>query len=452
MSDTRVLIGIDLGTTSTKAVAVDRMGRIVARCEAGYPLLTPDASTAEQDPDQILEAVYRVLRDMQVRLRGAAVAGLSFSSAMHSVIAMDADGNALTRCITWADTRSARQAEALRATAAGDSVYAATGTPIHPMTPLCKLRWLAEDRPDLHRRAHRFVSIKEYVLHALTGQWVADESLASATGLFDIRLRRWHPEALALAGIDVAQLSPAVSTRHILPRLTAEAASRSGLPASTPIVVGASDGCLANLGVDAIEPGRLAVTIGTSGAVRIATDRADFDPASGLFCYILDESTYIQGGPINNGGIVYQWFAERFPGKSPLDMEALLEEAAGLPAGSEGLLCIPYLLGERAPYWNARARGVYFGISIQHTLAHFLRAALEGVIHTLYAIADRLPPAPRRSRASMPRGFVNSPLWTQILADIFGRPVHLLATGTLRRSAPSCSAGKPWGNPCLAWR
>ena len=429
-SGDEVFIGVDIGTTSTKAIAIDRAGRTRGRHEVGYPLLTPDDATAEQDPVVIREAVFDGLRVLMAALPGARVRGLSFSSAMHSLIALDAEGNALTPCITWADTRSHRQAEALRATSAGDSVYAATGTPIHPMTPLCKLIWLREEHPGLHHRAHRFVSIKEFVLLALTGVLAADASLASATGLFDIRARQWHPEALALAGIDAGQLAPPVPTRHRIPALLPAAADTIGLPIDTPVIVGASDGCLANLGVDALEPGRLAVTIGTSGAVRIATRRADFDTAGGLFSYILDDKTYIQGGPINNGGIVYQWFAERFPGGSPLDMDALLREAGALPAGADGLLCIPYLLGERAPYWNARARGVYFGISIQHTLAHFLRAALEGVIFTLYAIAERLAAnAPAVTALHATGGFVHSPLWTQILADVFGTPVHLLATG-----------------------
>ncbi|MDZ4702259.1 MAG: gluconokinase [Rhodothermales bacterium] len=430
LTSDEVCIGVDIGTTSTKAVAIDRAGRVRGRREVGYPLLTPDDATAEQDPIAIRDAAFEVLRELVASLTEAPIRGLSFSSAMHSLIALDADGSPLTPCITWADTRSRRQADALRGTPAGDSVYAATGTPIHPMTPLCKLIWLREDHPDLHRRAHRFVSIKEFVLHALTGELAADASLASATGLFDIRTRQWHAGALALAGIDAGRLAPPVPTRHRIPALLPAAAAAIGLPIDTPVIVGASDGCLANLGVDALEPGRLAVTIGTSGAVRIATQRADFDTASGLFSYILDETTYIQGGPINNGGIVYQWFAERFPGGSPLDMDTLLREAGTLPAGADGLLCLPYLLGERAPYWNARARGVYFGISIQHTLAHFLRAALEGVIFTLYAIAERLAAnAPPVTALHATGGFVHSPLWTQILADVFGQPVHLLATG-----------------------
>lgn len=429
MGHRRVFIGIDIGTTSTKAVAIDRSGHVVARTEVGYPLLTPEHGAAVQDPDVILDAVGRAVGEMLTHAPAPTVDGLCFSSAMHSLIALDDDGSPLTPCITWADTRSHGQAEALRRTPAGLRVYAATGTPIHAMTPLCKLRWLQETAPELHRRTRRFVSIKEYVFHAVTGHYAADESIASATGLFDLRNRRWNEEALALAGLSPDRLSPTVPTSSSI-LIHPEGATRTGLLPGTPLVVGASDGCLANLGVDALAPGRLAVTVGTSGAVRIATRQPDFDPSSGLFCYILDSDTYIQGGPINNGGIVYNWFTERFPRAATLDLPALLAAAGAVPAGADGLLCIPYLLGERAPYWNAQARGVYFGIEIQHTLAHFLRAALEGVTFTLFGIAERLAAsAPPVEAVYATGGFVKSPLWTQLLADVFGRPVRLMATG-----------------------
>ncbi|MEU2613008.1 gluconokinase [Micromonospora sp. NPDC007271] len=428
MGDPAVVVGVDIGTTSTKAVAFDTGGRQLATHSIGYPLDEPHPGYAEQDPQLILDAVVGSVRAVVDELPGP-VAGLSFSSALHSLIGLDAHGTPLTPSITWADSRAGAQAERLRAVPSGLALHRRTGTPVHPMAPLPKLVWFAEQRPSLHARVAHWVGIKDYVLLRLTGALVTDHSVASATGLLDIHRLAWDAEALRIAGITEARLPRLVATTDVLPGLTADAARATNLPADTPIVVGAGDGPLANLGLGAVHPGEVACSIGTSGAMRVTVERPGVDPLGGVFCYALTEGRWVAGGAINNGGIVLQWAGETLaPELGEHAEEQLLDLAARAPVGSGGLIMLPYLLSERAPHWSALPRGAYVGLAHGHRREHLVRAALEGVCQQLALVLASVQAAGNEVheiRAS--GGFARSSLWRQILADVLGMPVSFPA-------------------------
>lgn len=427
-------IGLDIGTTSTKAVVYTLAGEVKGIGNVDYPMHVPRPGWAEQEPDVIYKAVLEALRGAVARagIGPAEVAAVGLSSAMHSVIAVDADGKPLSNSIIWADNRSALQTERLKSEGTGREIYLCTGTPIHPMSPLPKLIWMKEEDPATFFYAAKFISIKEYVLHKLFGVYVVDHSIASATGLFDIRKLDWDDQALRVAGIVRGQLSEPVPVTHMLRGLQADVAAMLGLAANTPFVVGASDGVLANLGVGAVESGQIAVTIGTSGAVRAVVDQPLTDPRGRTFCYVLAENRWVIGGPTNNGGLMLRWFRDQFGaveaeqakqlGRDPYDL--LIEKAAGVEAGAEGLLFLPYLAGERAPHWNADARGSFFGIGLHHQREHFIRAVLEGVLFGVYHVArvlSELAGEAGEIRAS--GGFARSPEWRQMMTDMFGIPV-----------------------------
>jgi len=404
-------IGIDIGTTSTKAVALSREGRQLALARACYPTLSPQPGYQEQDPDVLVGAVLEALEKLGGQLKERPAA-MGLSCAMHSLIAVDEAGLPLTNALLWSDRRSEAQARRLLGTEEGRALYRACGTPIHPMSPLCKLRWLQEQAPALARRAARYLSIKDYLLHQLCGEYRADISLASATGLMDIQALKWHAPALAWAGIREEQLPQLALPTHTL-RL-----KHQKLPAifrGAPLALGASDGCLANLGALALGPEEMALTIGTSGALRISSPSPVVDEEKQVFNYRLDEELFVCGGAVNNGGIAYEWLSEL------LGRERLSEEAAAaLPAGAEGLLFLPYLLGERAPIWDATASGAFLGLQRSHGPAHLYRAVLEGVAFSLYHIGAGMPAA-RQLIAN--GGFTRSRLWVQVIADVFGLPV-----------------------------
>ena len=283
---------------------------------------------------------------------------------MHTLIGLDRDGSPLTPVLTWADRRASGQAERMRAAPGGLALHRRTGTPLHPMAPLPKLAWFHEEQPDLAARVKHWVGIKDYILLELLGVLITDHSTASATGLLDIHLLQWDPEALHLAAISADQLPELVPTTKILPGLRPEAAQAMQLPAATPVIAGAGDGPLANLGVGAIRPGVAACSIGTSGALRLTAERPVVDQQGRTFCYALTEQRWVIGGAINNGGLVLQWAGDALaPEFGDGREDQLLAQAATVPPGSGGLIMLPYLHGERAPHWSTIPCGVYIGLT-----------------------------------------------------------------------------------------
>jgi len=434
------VVGIDIGTTSTKAVAFTAKGEVLGSAGASYPVFTDADGRHELDPDQLFEAVLSVLKE--VRTVGHAPksegrdrsdgwpAAVSFSCAMHSLILVDKQGKPLTRAMTWADLRSEAYAAALKGSEAGRRIYRQTGTPIHAMSPLCKLLWLKDKQPALFGQAAHFIGIKEYIWWKLFGKYKVDLSIASATGLLDIRAFHWNAESLELAGIQAGQLSEPVSCMHSESGLLPVWQSL-GLPEGLRFIIGASDGCLANLGTGAVKSGATALTIGTSGAVRMAAVRPEYDKQERLFSYILTEDLYICGGATNNGGNAVQWYADLVLGQGKWDgaaLDLLAAEAEDVPAGCEGLIFLPYLLGERAPIWDADAKGVFFGIRALHRQGHFIRAVLEGISFGLKQIGASLEETIGPIGAIYASGgFTRNTAWLQLIADVFMKKVCVTA-------------------------
>ncbi|WP_430786495.1 gluconokinase [Virgibacillus flavescens] len=427
-------LGVDIGTTSTKAILYTKKGKVITSHTINYPLHTPNPLIAEQNPDEIMDAVLGTIREA---IRKSDISKdqlnfISFSSAMHSFIAVDNEGELLTNSITWADTRSAEYAKKIKEEHNGHEIYLRTGTPIHAMSPLSKLVWLKAEKPDIFEKAAKFISIKEYVFYKLFGTYVVDYSIASATGLFNLKSLEWDAEALNLAGITADQLSEIVPTTHQISGGKKEYHSYMGIDADVPFIIGASDGVLSNLGVNAIDPGVVAVTIGTSGAIRTVYNEPKTDPKGRIFCYALTENHWVIGGPVNNGGIILRWLRDEFAASEVetakrLDIDpydVLTKIASGVNPGSDGLIFHPYMTGERAPLWNANARGSFFGLSIHHKKQHMIRAVLEGTIYNLFTVLlalEELTGEPKSIQAT--GGFARSEMWRQLMADIFDKPV-----------------------------
>lgn len=287
----KYVIGVDIGTTSAKAVLYSKSGTVVSSHSIEYPMYSPTPETAEQDPEEIFRAVIQAIKKTKQKssVPEEDILCVSFSSVMHSVIAVDKKGKPLTECITWADNRSSDWVEKIKSEMNGHEIYLRTGTPIHPMSPLSKLVWLKNDFTELFHSADKFISIKEYVFYKLFGRYVIDYSIASSTGLFNIQTLTWDSEALEIAGLTEKELSQPVPTTYQMVGLDEAYANEMNLLPSTPFVVGAGDGVLSNLGVNAIEPGVVAVSIGTSGAIRAMVDRPITDPKGRIFCYCLTE-------------------------------------------------------------------------------------------------------------------------------------------------------------------
>jgi gluconokinase len=434
-----VVVGLDSGTTATKAVTAGDDGRVRDTVSVGYPLLVPEPGRAELDADRLCTAAVEALTAAAraAAERGDRVIAVSLSAAMHGLVPMDRDGRPQGPLLTWADQRAAGQAARLVGDGRAGPLHERTGTPVHPMSPLTKLAWASSDDPGRVSAAPRWGGVKELVVGALCGgPHVVDRSCASATGMYDLRAQRWDEEALSIAGVKSGQLAEVLPTTTVLPGLRPDVADATGLPDDLPVVIGASDGVLANLGIGAVRPDVAAVSIGTSGALRVVVPEPRIDARHRLFCYALTDDAWVVGGAVNNGGSVVRWAAQAFAGEfgrpapegedADLIDAALLEEAAEVPAGSDGLLCLPYLLGERAPWWRSGLTGAYLGLRRYHRRPHLVRAAVEGVCQQLALVRDAVSDAGsavREVRAT--GGAVASPLWTSTLAAALDLPVRL---------------------------
>jgi gluconokinase len=427
-------LGVDIGTTSTKAVLFKKDGTVVNMHHVEYPLYSPVPSIAEQDPEEIFHAVIETIKQsvLKAKMKPEEIAFVSFSSAMHSLIAVDDLGKPLTNCITWADSRATKWAEKINNEMNGLAIYRRTGTPVHPMSPLTKILWFRNEQKEIFAQTKKFIGIKEYIFHKLFGQYIVDHSIASAMGLFNLEKLEWDEEALMVAGITGEHLSKPVPTTYYVKGLAENDAVDMGLSTETPFVVGASDGVLSNLGVNAIEPGVVAITIGTSGAIRTVINKPVTDPKGRIFCYALTDKHWVVGGPVNNGGIAFHWVRDELSiaevetaKRLKIDPYQLLTDIAEqVPPGSDGLIFHPYLAGERAPLWNADARGSFFGLGLHHKREHMIRAVLEGVIFNLYTVLLALQEMighPKKIQAT--GGFARSELWRQMMADIFNMEV-----------------------------
>ncbi|MEO7766404.1 MAG: FGGY-family carbohydrate kinase, partial [Ferruginibacter sp.] len=285
--------------------------------------------------------------------------------------------------------------------------------------------WLKENRFDIFSRTSKFIGIKEFIFHALFGKYIVDTGIASATGMFNMHTRKWDKTILAFAGINKNHLSGLVSTHHIeFINPGHLLAARLPMFSKTAFVTGGSDGGLANLGSGAMAQGSLAITVGTSAAARMVTTKVYTDKQMKTFCYHLKNDFYIAGGASNNGAIVLQWLKENIL-QNGEPMEQFFKQAALIPPGCDDLLFLPYILGERAPVWNSNARGVFFGLSITHGKAHLVRAAMEAVIYNLYSIGKILMERVPVTTIFANGGFANSPMWIQMLADMFNVTVFV---------------------------
>lgn len=424
-------IGIDIGTTSTKSIVFDKEGKIISKAVREYPIYSTRSGYREQNPEEILQAVIETLGESikKSEINVNNLKFISFSSMMHSIIAVDKDCEPLTQCIIWNDNRCVSYVDKFKNSGKGREIYLKTGTPTHPMSPFYKLMWLKDNEPEVYHKADKFISIKEYIFYKFFHEYIVDYSVASATGMFNIFNLKWDEEVLSILQLEESRLSEPVPTTYVIQNLVVEICKKTGLTPQNSFVVGASDGCLANLGSNAVEKGVAAATIGTSGAVRVVFDKPVTDEKERIFCYYLSEDKYVVGGAINNGGIVYRWFRDEFAEiekekaeKLNIDPYVLLNERIEkTKPGSEGLIFLPFLTGERAPYWNANLRGAYLGISDNHGKNHFARALMEGICYDMNDVLDAVKDLVGEVKYIYANGgFTRSKEWVQMLCDIFG--------------------------------
>lgn len=415
----RYTLGLDVGTTNSKIVLYNERLEVIDSAYTENNTYRDHLGMAEQQADEIYLGVKKIIKDItgrHVEIKGQ-IQSLSLSSAMHSVLLISDDDTPLSPLYTWADNRANDTLKEVRDEGDLDWIYRRTGTPIHSMSPFSKLIWLKKTQFGILEEAKKIVGIKEYITYKLTGEWKVDYSIASATGLFNLEQLDWDDDILEMVGINYESLSEPVDTDYLFCEKNLKELEELGFNHPLAIHIGASDGVLSNVGLGAINQGEAALTIGTSGAIRVISDEIKLDDQGRTFCYYLKKDTWVIGGAVNNGGNTLAWLSTLFETTDLVELNARAEE---VPAGSDGVLFYPYLNGERAPLWDASATGHFIGIKPIHTKGHFVRAVMEGVMYNLYDVYQVLTNLVGDiSIIKVTGGFLKSDLWKRIAANVF---------------------------------
>jgi xylulokinase len=424
-----MLLGVDVGTGGTRAVVVDREGRIVAsEARAHRPIRSERVGWAEQDPEDWWEAAkgaigaaVKVAGDAGVEVQAAGLTG-----QMHGCVMLDGDGGVLRPAMIWADQRTQPECDWLTETIGFARLIELTCNPALPNFTLTKLLWVKRHQPEIFAKIRHVMCPKDYVRYRMTGEFAIDMQEASGTLLLDVTHRRWSEEVAEAAGVPTEWLPRLFEGPEICARVSAVGSAETGLGEGTPVAAGAGDQGAGAVGMGILKPGSVSATIGTSGVVFAATDRPTKDRLGRLhtFCHAAPGLWHVMG-VTNGAGLSLRYFRDRFaPGES---YDALLGEAAEVPAGSDGLLWAPYLFGERTPHLDPEARAAFVGITASTTRAHYVRAVLEGVAMSLKDSLTLLgemgvPVEAIRLGGGGARGW----LWRQIQADVYGRAVEVL--------------------------
>ncbi|MEF8787876.1 MAG: gluconokinase [Planctomycetota bacterium] len=418
----------DAGTTNLKAGVVDPEGELVSLERRPIPLQQPEEGAAEHDAEELYRAFVEVVReataDCADRVEALALSGYQFGFAP-----LDEDDRPLTGFITLMDTRSRAAAERIADEIGREGIYRRTGCPPLFTSLLAKVTWMRSEKPELLRRTRRFADVKAYLIRRLTGRFATEPSIAASTQLLNCRSREWDETLLDAAGVDAEQLPTVAEGSRVLAELDASAADELGLEEGVKLVPGVYDGGAILPGTGGLTEETGVCNLGTSAMLRACVDRPALDdPAQArIQAYPLLPGKWTVGGGVNNAGSALQWLRDNLGGGR--DYDELLAEASDVPAGSDGVVCLPYLTGERDPRIGAQASGLFSGLCQQHGTGHLTRSLLEGVAFTLDMLKDALEDNDINPQRLMVAGSGSrSDLWPQILADVMDAPVQKSVT------------------------
>jgi xylulokinase len=433
----KVLLGIDIGTSGSKALLVDLDGNVLASATGDYPMYTPRPLWAEQNPQDWWAATVLTVRQalQSAEVRPEQVAGVGLTGQMHGLVLLDSRGEVLRPCIMWNDQRTGAQCEAITEKIGSQRLLQLIANPVLPGFTAPKIVWVREHEPEVYGKIAHVLLPKDYIRYRLTGALATEVSDASGTALLNVEGRRWSEEMLAALDIPAGWLPECHESALPTAAISSQAARETGLKVGTPVVGGGGDQAAQAVGSGIIEQGTISVTLGTSGVVFAATDRFLLEPEGRLhaFCHAVPGQWHLMGVMLSAAGSL-RWYRDVLgqaevtkasaQGRDVYDV--LCQQAGSAPAGSEGLIFLPYLSGERTPYPDPDARGVFFGLTLRHGKEHMVRAVLEGVT---YGLRDSLElmrdmgVEVKQVRAS--GGGAKSPLWRQILADVFNSEIVL---------------------------
>lgn len=429
-------LGIDVSTTATKALLIDSEGRVVATASEEYGFDTPKPLWSEQHPDLWWSgAVSSIRRTLEhAGVDGGEVEGIGLTGQMHGLVLLDGDGRVLRPAILWNDQRTAAECDQIREKMGREELISTTGNDALTGFTAPKLLWVRNHEPEIYRQIRTVLLPKDYVRFRLTGEYATDRAGAAGTLLLDIHTRDWSGRVLDRLDIPQSWLPPTHEGPDVTGTLTAGAAKATGLRAETPVVAGGGDQSAQAVGVGAVSEGVVALTLGTSGVVFASVDEPFIEPEGRLhsFCHAVPGRWHLMGVMLSAAGSL-RWFRDRLaPG---LDFGELVQPASSVGIGSEGLLFLPYLTGERTPHADPTARGAFVGLTVRHAREHMTRAVLEGVAFGLRDSFELMSASGLRSidQVRLSGGGARSELWRAILANVLG--VELVTVNTTEGAA-----------------
>ena len=442
------VLGLDVSTTATKAIVLDRDGAVVGLAAEEYAYATPRPRWSEQDPELWWRAACGAI---PAALRAAGIApeaidAIGLTGQMHGLVLLDADDRVLRPAILWNDQRTGAQCDAIRATVGSERLIAITGNDALTGFTAPKLLWVRDEEPEVFAATAHVLLPKDLVRLRLSGDHAVDRADGAGTLLFDLARRDWSPEVLAALGVDPAWMPTTYEGPAVTGVVSASGAAATGLRAGTPIVAGGGDQAAAAVGLGSVRPGVVSVSLGTSGVVFATTDRPVVEPRGRVhaFCHSVPDRWHVMGVMLSAAGSL-RWFRDALaPGTA---FDALTAEAGAVPPGSDGLLFLPYLTGERTPHPDPLARGAFVGLTVGHGRPHLARAVLEGVAFGLRDGLDLMGEVGvRASEVRVTGGGSRSPLWRQILADVLEADVRTTSTaeGAAQGAAILAAVGAGW--------
>jgi xylulokinase len=441
------LLGIDIGTSSCKVTIFEPDGTVVAQATRGYPVYYPAPGYVEQNPEEwwgaVCEGTRLVLKES--RLPSSEIAGVGVDGQSWSCIALNENGQVLCNNPIWMDTRTTDICEKWKSKPELQELFELCGNPLQPSYTTGKIIWLKKHKPEIYRKIHKIVQANSYIVYKLTGQITQDVSQGYGLHCFDMRTGKWNEKAADLLGIDLEMLPKIYPCHEVIGTVSASPAELTGLRCGTPVVAGGLDAACGTLGAGVIHPGETQEQGGQAGGLSICTGEFKAHHSLILGQHVVPNRWLLQGGTVGGGAI--RWFLQEFGAQEQADYEKnpfarMDEEAAAIAPCSDGLIFLPYLLGERSPIWNPYAKGVYFGIDYTKTRAHFIRATLEGVAFALYHnLITAQEAGASVTKMNAMGGAAKSRLWTQIKADVTGKVMQVPSSDTATTMGAAILAG-----------
>lgn len=432
----KCVLAIDLGTSSVRAMLVDENGKIIHKEQTKYGVIRVSKYMQEQDPDEIYRnfavTVRRCMDNAAVCKED--VKAISFSSQMYNIFPVNGQGRPLYNMILWSDSRSEKQAEQIAASCGKGYLYKETGCPLNSIYPLSKIMWLRENEEEITEQTCKYISVKEYILEKIIGEYIVDYSMATATGIFNVHTLQWDDKALGLLGVSKDWFSRPVSGLEVFGVKNTSLAEELGISPDIRVISGGGDGPLANIGSGASFEGNMNIDLGTSGAARVMTDRPIIDSEQRMWTYAVTESEWVYGGILSNVGNGYQWLMKNiaeFSCEKNTDKiyEIMDEKIKELPSVQADLLFVPYLIKCKSPYWDDRVKATIYGLTHEHTFADIAKAYLESIGFDMLSLINIINEKVQLSpRLILTGGLAQSENICQMLSDILGKEIVTLSS------------------------